>query len=458
MKKSVPIFLVISVLLAACSHGWKDRRPDIILVSIDTLRADHLSCYGYHRLTSPRIDRFAKEAILFKRAFCQESWTLPSHMSLFTSLYPDTHGVSDEDSVLRKSIPTLTEVLKAHGYSTHAFTNGEWLNPKFGFGRGFDSYDHHRDFDETNQRNTLRTAKETNRKIFHFIQSKPASPFFLFVHYFDVHSDYGPIPYNSPPLFMNRFCADCKKHFPTDKRLNASVMMMNLNKKKIVLNERDKSDLSSLYDAGIAYTDHQFGALIDRLKREGLYKKSLIILTADHGEEFQEHGRLLHEQVYNEDIHIPLIIKFPSARRADQQVDRSAELIDLMPTLLAYLSIPSPEGVQGKNLLRSLDDASGNDFVFSKNKKGGEYSVLRGFKKAIYRPDKKNWEFYNLKKDPGETKNLVLSGAKGFGRLQDASFYWKKKNSLESKRYQGGAIQKLSPGARKSLKALGYLQ
>ena len=307
----------------------------IILISLDTLRADHLGCYGYHRNTSPFIDTFSKESVVFENTAVQSPWTLPSHMSIMTSLYPSFHGVVKKSSRLPESRVTLAQLLRKGGYQTAAFTDGGNVGSVFGFNRGFDLYE-----DEW-----IGIAK-TVPKVKQWLNENGSKPFFLFIHCYDIHS-----PYNPPPPYNALF-----HDFIYRGNLVPSTptLLSTTNKKKNELNitDQDIRHFIALYDGGIRYTDQWIGNLLSYLRSSGLYENSLIIITSDHGEEFMEHGAFSHWQLYyRPNLHVPLIMRIPGYPKEEIRINQLVQSIDLLPTILDIAELPAYNEAQGVSLL-----------------------------------------------------------------------------------------------------------
>ena len=330
-------FSVFLLCFFAVYPWWTSstRQPPkgIILISLDTLRADHLGVYGYHRNTSPSIDAFAKESIVFENAVVQAPNTLPSHMSIMTSLYPSFHGVGRLSTPLSDEYLTLAELLKEGGYQTAAFTDGGYVSKLFGFNRGFDIYD--------DQGGGFANILPKVEKWLNFNQSKP---FFLFIHSYDIHSPYNPpLPYNS--MFHD---------FPYTGSLIPSnrTLGLALEEKKLRLNNEDLRHFIALYDGGIRYTDEKIFGFLSYLRDSGLLDQSLIIITSDHGEEFKEHGSLLHGQLYyRPNLHVPLIIRNPTYPKKEIRIKNLVRSIDLLPTILDISRLPAHPKAQGESLL-----------------------------------------------------------------------------------------------------------
>ncbi|MBI5364924.1 MAG: sulfatase [Planctomycetes bacterium] len=362
------VSLAAALLFATCGRE-PTRRPNVLLVSIDTLRADHLGCYGYPRDTSPNLDRFASEGVLFERAVSTTSWTLPAHISMLTGLPVSVHGVCDDRLWSRTSpighrIPPplrgtfLSESLKAAGYATAGFFTFDFLDGVYGFGRGFDRWERvgaepfsdpvlreellalraagdlhaieelleqHSERASDPQHTTPETLERATAWMEEQRRDRPAQPFFLFLHLFDVHD-----PYDPPPEF-DRFGprdyagpVDGHVEHSKDEELFAG------------LSPTDIARQVALYDGGIAYVDAQLGRLFEWLREKELEEDTLVIVTADHGEEFFEHGRQAHHrQLYMESIQVPLILRWPGHLPAGSRIGGTAGIIDIPPTILA---------------------------------------------------------------------------------------------------------------------------
>lgn len=311
------IFLLGLALAVIVGVGWfllepgalsKDIRH-ILLISIDTCRADYLSCYGFGRKTTPTIDAIAQESILFKNALTPIPLTLPAHSSMLTGTSPLYHKVHDNlDYQLGESNVTLAEILGVHGYTTGAIVSTYILDTKFGVSQGFDSYNDK--FEQTigPHEKKERLGIEASRFACSYLEEHRDEPFFLFLHYFDPHTKYAP-----PEPFASEYSDD-------------------------------------LYSGEIAYTDHCIAQVIEKLKSLDLYDSSLIIIVGDHGEMLGEHGESEHGYyIYQSAMRVPFIIRPPGWRKATK-IDDVVSLVDVFPTILSYLEIPVPAHVQGKDL------------------------------------------------------------------------------------------------------------
>jgi arylsulfatase A-like enzyme len=331
-----------------------ERPPNVLLLVIDTLRADRVGVYGNDQPTSPRIDAFARDAIVFESALAPSPHTAPSHASLFTSTYPATHGVWNEFfnaegerfyPTLSLNATTLADVLRDGGWQTAAIADGGYVSAGRGLAQGFSHFD-----------SWGHGVEDRFAKAISWIGERDASrPFFLFLHTYEVHA-----PYVPPKGYENRFDADYQG--PVRDALEGSREWLETGEIKDPLSDlhrrffaplledldpADRDFLLALYDAELNLVDEQFGALLDYLSASNLLEDTLIVITADHGEEFGEHGKFTHEQVYQELLQIPLIIRLPGGPHGVRR-DDLIDLVDLMPTLLGALGVPVPSSAQGR--------------------------------------------------------------------------------------------------------------
>lgn len=340
-----------SEIPAAYLRPQFDQPPNVVLISLDTLRADHLGCYGYARNTSPNIDRLADRSMVFLNAYTAAPATAESHMSMFTSLYPSVHKVrttvrDKEVHVLDESIITLPRILKNHGYTTVGFHGGGHVDERYGFGRGFDTY------------LTRRQEQAEGWLQRHASDNK----FFLFYHTYHVHD-----PYMPGPPYDTMFDPDYKGKMISDRHALSSG-----NGKQGTVGQRywklvDKTDpadiahLSALYDGLIAELDNELGKLLAAIDQYA--PETIIIVLSDHGEAFGEHGDFLHGRHHREILQVPLIIRLPGAEHG-VRVETAFSLVDLAPTILDMLSIPLMEQFQGKALM-DLVRGPAPKFVFA---------------------------------------------------------------------------------------------
>lgn len=415
--------LVLATALAAvgCSDpapAADERRPNVLLISIDSLRADHLSCYGYERETSPEIDRLASEGILFENAVSSTSWTLPAHAAAFTGLPDSVHRTERPSSKLSAEHRTLAEQLRDAGYTTAGFWSGPFLAPTFGMDQGFDVYvDCRTPFEVTEDENAGRMQREINdashedvtsprllEAVTAWLGSVPREPFFLFVHMWDVHYDYIP-----PPPYDTLYDPDYDG--PADGR--------NVKNTLSGKNARDIEHTIALYDGEIAWTDRHVGDMLRVLEARGLAEHTVVILMADHGEEFFEHGRFGHRKtLFEESVRIPLIVRLPGGAGAGERRDQVASIMDVAPTILALAGAPPLTTVAGRPLL-ALDGHAGErrDLALSEIWRKepveiGPMMALRGdgWKLVARRRDGSPLQLFDLSSDPGEQHDRLEDG------------------------------------------------
>lgn len=380
-------------------------RPHVILVSLDTLRLDHLDACGHQRLTAPHLNRLLDESVFFSAAIAPSHWTMPSHMSLFTSLSPDIHQVTKTEGTARLSegVPTLAGQLREAGYLTAGFATCGFLKGNLGFDRGFDLY-------------CLRynNAWLQNRLVRDWIWTNRHQDQFIFLHYFDVHSDYRTLPYNAPFGFDALFGGPGpEKTFSgcsSDGESCASAYLTRLNREGVLLEPEERRAISVMYDRGIRQLDFQLAKLVTWLKAQGLWDQTLVILLSDHGEEFQEHGKLLHAQLFNELTCVPLIVKFPGGKHGGKRIDTPVEIIDVAPTILSLLGLPVPGMMQGRDLTPLVEGRpateSGEQLLFSWS--SAAWTISSGEWKLVLDSFSGRESLFNLADDPGERQDLAL--------------------------------------------------
>jgi arylsulfatase A-like enzyme/4-amino-4-deoxy-L-arabinose transferase-like glycosyltransferase len=304
--------------------------PNVLLISIDTLRADHLHCYGYARRTSPFIDSLAARGTLFERAISPTAWTLPGHASMLSGLLPRHHGALFDNFRIAPEATWLPEHLRARGYATHGIVNGPFVQEGFGFPRGFDSY-------------TYVLKREWRQHQLQALDTLAAQgadrPFFLFVHYMSVHSPY------RPPRRFDVFSRPYSGPFTGDQE-----QMRKAARGLIPVNEKDRDFLVDRYDGAILAVDARVRELSTQLRKMHVDENTIVIVTADHGEEFLDHGSLLHNKtLYEELIHVPLIVSGPGVP-SRLRVKCLATLMDIAPTVAALTGAPALNRTDGRDL------------------------------------------------------------------------------------------------------------
>ena len=383
------------------SGGLVCEGCNVVLISLDTLRADHLSAYGYERRTSPVLDELAEDGVLFEQFIQNGGGTLPSHLTMLTSLHPITHGVQPSNGKsLAPSHQTLAERLHEAGYHTAAFTDAGWMRAKFGFAQGFDVFDE-----------AAGHLEKILPKAEGFLRDNADRPFFLFLHTYDIHSQEEGQPYGCPGGYEQEFwpegvdfdgCRDGRCATELLHWANESMEAGTLEVEELFTSEEVET-LRAGYDGCIRYADEQVGRLLDQLRELDLYDRTLVIVTSDHGEEFLEHGRFLHRTGgYEVLAHIPLIVKLPYSTLQGQRVRHLTAMVDLMPTVLDLVGVEGPaEQMQGRSLVEAMqNDAPVRQATHL-------YRVLRTERWKYF--GQQQGKLYDLSTDPDEQVDLLES-------------------------------------------------
>ncbi|MEO8276098.1 MAG: sulfatase [Thermoanaerobaculia bacterium] len=448
LRLGSPVAVAALLVSTACAPKPppKPYHPNILIVVMDCLRADHVSAYGYARPTTPNLDKLAAEGIRFKSAYANGTWTKPSMATLFTGLYPSEHGLlrvgtpaSDvtETDALADGIPMLAEPFEKAGYHTIAAVNQIHLKPEFGFARGFDDYHWVKE----------RSAFELNRLIATSMTAVPADqPVFAWVHYLDLHWPYrhfrkSPMP-ELGPTFM-------KPEPPTDQGREVIATWV-----KDHLTEENRLALAARYDREIRYADEALADLVERFRAAGRLDDTLILVTADHGEGFWEHERLMHGfEPYEEVAHVPLVMRPPARLGFPSGVRETlVSHVDLGATLLDVAGLPPLAGESGESYLPVL---KGNDRAARSILIQTELTTAlrQGHFKLIQHSDGKI-EFYDLATDPGEKTNLAAVACQG-DCVAVRTELARRLRALGPPR--GGKRGSFTAEETQELKALGYL-
>lgn len=321
--------LVAALAAVACAPKPPAPARGVVLLSIDTLRADHLGCYGYPLATSPFLDSLAARGTLFEAAYVQLPGTLPSHMSMLTGLYPEEHGVRPPDGVLPEDIPLLAEILQRAGFATAGHTEGGYVDGSYGFSRGF------AEFSDAADGGILTRARQ-------FLAGRDRSrPFFLFLHTYAVHDPYFPTA---------EALADFWPRPHPETPAPTGPNLVDFNRGRWTMSQEALDFYRASYDASIRDFDGELRAFFEEMEPRGLLDDTVVIVTSDHGEEFREHGKMVHEQVYPETLHVPLLILDPR-RPGPRRIPAIVQGVDTMPTVLELLGVPVPAGISGRSLV-----------------------------------------------------------------------------------------------------------
>ena len=446
--RAIRLLLAIAAFTTGCGEAPQLR--NLLLISLDTLRADHLGAYGYPRPTSPFLDRLASQGVLFEQAYATSPWTLPSHASLFTGLYPSQHGVMTEELALPDDLPTLAESLRNRGFATAGFVSGIFVGPRFGLGRGFERYVAIPTRAKSGGSATsLSATARVSAGGLEWLAAQEGRPFFMFLHFFDIHSDYRPEP---------RYAEQFGKPYqgPVDGSTRQLIAFL---RRQIAFDADDRAHLVDLYDAEIRQLDQGLEDLFARLSELGALEQTLVVVTADHGEELFDHGGVFHGRTqYQEMLRVPLIIVGPGIPRGLRS-DRPVSLVDLAPTLLTLFGAAVPPAVAGRDLAPLWQgDGAGwpeRDLFAEANStsEGGspQRAVLRGRWKLVLHASGQR-ELFDLGGDPSERANRAAAEPE-----RTAELARELTTRLASVR-QAPALPRLSPEMRKQLEALGYLR
>ena len=411
--------LATAAPIARAGAGEKTPLGDVFLITIDTLRSDHVGCYGYQWIQTPTIDQLAKQGIRFAQAFTPSPITNTSHASILTGLLPSSHGVSDFGVPLTADHSTLAELLEKRGYQTAAFIGSIILDSKTlapGLDRGFEFYDNFPEKTETKSRwgRLERRGMDVVQRAETWLDGHRTGPHFVWVHLYDPHD-----PYEPPPPYSERY----KDH---------------------------------LYDGEIAFADSALGRFLNYLKEQHWYEGALIIVVGDHGEGLGEHGEDTHGIfLYDSTTHVPLIVKLPNEQEADKVVEEQARTTDILPTILELLGIPAPESLDGTSLKSALlgTEAPSRTVL-------GEtdyplrfgWAPLRSVRKDAFKfIEAPRPELYDLRSDPGEIRNAYVPWDSTVQKLR------KELAKVSAKAAGKPSAAAVAPSTTDELRALGYL-
>jgi arylsulfatase A-like enzyme len=419
------------------------------------LRADHVGAYGYGRPTTPAIDALARDGVVFEQAIAQSTFTKTSIASLFTGLFPYRHGVyrgSQRENptkvtsdILPQRLTTLAELLRDHGYLTAAWVQNSHLRQFMGFAQGFVSY-------HDQQGPVERIAG----RVEHFLDlAARRESVFIYAHFIDLHD-----PYRPPAPYDAMFGPAGADAYAGIDLAEWGAYLAEVREGKRRLSPAQAERLVALYDGQIRRVDDRIGRLLGRLRRLGLYDSTLVVLTADHGDGFLEHGFISHSTTpYEELVRVPLIVKLPAGRSAGTRIGAQARLVDVLPTVLELAGVSDTLAVDGCSLLPLIrgetqrDPACGIAVSEIADEEGEPTLALRTpTAKFIRRPGKPD-ELYDLASDPGETRNLAGSG------LVEEEVLARMAAGIAQARQQAASEQvTLDPQLIRELKALGYLK
>ena len=477
----VAVLLLVTACLGGCSDeepastgSVAGERPNVLIFVIDTLRADRLGCYGHSVETSPNLDRFAEEGILFERAFAPSPYTATSHASLFSSIYPATHGIWNRLELesghtvfpsLSVNAKTLAEVLLESGYQTAAVAGGGFVNERRGLAQGFELFDS----------KTLGAVNRIERALAWLEEERdPDKPFFLFLHTYEVH-----YPYLPDEQTIERFAPGYQG--PIREAVGKARDLLASGSVKDPIGDIQneffkplfKGDLTpeqidfvhDLYDAEIWITDREFARVLAWLDEAGIRDDTIVLITSDHGEELWEHGYFGHHRVWEETMHIPLLVQLPDGPRGVRRGD-SIDLVDLMPSLLAELGIEAPDTVQGAtvDLRKAPATVQPRNHVGQANWPLARVAWRIGEQKAMFFPDEGiDPQVFHLDEDPREQEDragapggreLIRQAQDWLRAFQDRSDAHRERFRLHPKIH---ALSNFTPEMIRELEVLGYV-
>lgn len=468
VRRVVAGALSFAALIAlGCGPDLGPERPHLLLVSIDTLRPDHLGLHGYPFDTSPELDRRAGSAFVFENAFSTSSWTLPAHASMLTGLFPHEHQVEREDAALAAEIETLPELLREFGYRSEAIVSVvPFLTRRYGFDQGFEFYDDQTAYPSASPETphsasgwaTFVSSPLVHRQAVEVLAKLGSEPTFLFLHYFDAHA-----AYRAPKRF---------RELVAQPRSGAALSRDRVSLPAHHEHFRARAEeLAALYDAEIRWVDHWIGELFRELERRSLLERTVVILTSDHGEEFYEHGELRHRNnLFDATLRVPLLVWAPEGFGVAGRIASPVSLVDVPATLLAAATGRSARLHSGVDLLnpslRRSSAGPARDLFAAMVSWGSERidsALIRGNRKALFRapyssPEQRavlGWyrsEFGRLEAiDPREDSTVGVAEARV--RLEAEV----RRAELARARTRGGDRVVLTEQERLALRSLGYL-
>ena len=490
--------LRMPLALARAARGAHSDAPSVVLIVIDTLRADHLSCHGYPVSTSPEIDALAARGVRFSRAYANASWTLPATASIHTGRLPSSHSATARGRVLPASVRTIAECLADAGYRRAAFSENQIVSPRYGFDQGFELFWSYWLPWISGQTATYRVARAlgvplvelVSRREYHprvleapellnwdakrttdealrwmHASARGDAPFFLYLHYMGPHGPYG------PPEFLLDVPSPARRVANHPEEAGGAHPLGPAGT-PLPANELD--ELRTLYDADIRYVDREVGRVVAALDRMGRLDETLVVVTSDHGEEFFEHGGWNHgRSVYEEIVHIPLIVSgAPLGAVRGETLDAPVRQIDVLPTLLDAVGAETPEEVHGRSLWGAITDGEPGDGRDARDEGAGMVYVEGCFLQpegfdgqalvdfpwklvTVSGDDTTTTRLFDLAMDPGEIVDATHTAPSMADSLHRESFRWARVASLFDPEARS---VRLDPETVEALRRLGYLQ
>lgn len=431
-------------------------KESIIIVSLDTLRADRLGFMGYDRPLTPNLDRFSRGGTVFEHASSNAPWTLPSHSSLFTAQLPFTHGARFDHRPLRPANVTLAERLRNAGYRTAAFTGGGYISAGFGLGQGFEIYEEHDEGKEGGGEGIARAALA-------WIRSMGSRPYFAFVHTYEVH-----YPYTHDEFVRDPSAASTYGKFGNEE-LDA------IHKGKRILKPGEKQLIADRYDGDVAEADRVMGGMLETLSKEGLLNHVVVVVLADHGEDLWDHDATRSpghgHSLYQELLHVPLLMVAPGVVQAGRRIQTGVSLVDVAPTLLDLAGVAREPGTAGRSLLTTVTTGAEPEeaprFAESVEYGPDRFSSTLGHLKVVLAPLPESYnsgvvirvaplEVFDLASDPWEKKNLSATPPAGSSQMTED--LWKHVEAVFKPLQEEGQKGKIPEKLREQLRSLGYVK
>ncbi len=393
---------VLAVVGCAPAASEAPARPHILFLSLDTLRADRLGCYGSPRDTSPHLDALAASGYRFAQAFAHSNATGPSHASLLTGTLPEVHGIyHDAHVALSPAIPTVTERLREAGWRTVAFADGGYVVESLGFDRGFDAFE-----------SGLEPFDEKLDRVAAWLGEAGDEPTFLFVHTYGVHAPYVPAPehdvYTDPsyvgPVRTRMEAIRTRSEQPGDPGMGK--LRAWFWHEMAAFTDADRQYLSDLYDGCVRTVDEGVGRLLGLLDEAGWLDDAWVVVVSDHGEAFREHDTFSHHQMYAEELHVPLLVRPPGGLTSGVVVDEVVGLVDVPATLYHLAGLEPPPTVQGRSLL-PVEVVRSRAVRSTSNEAKGYHTLTTADLKLHHRTVRDELELYDRARDPGEHADLL---------------------------------------------------
>jgi arylsulfatase A-like enzyme len=459
--------------------------PDVVIVVLDTVRADHLGAYGYARPTSPHFDALARDGTLFLDATSPATWSLPSHASLFTGRFPSSHGAHDEHLLLATGIPTIAERFAAAGYDTRSFTANAWITDSLGMTRGFRWTDEawrrgdvaqtfqsmYRLLDRLGFGGADKGGAQVATNVETWLVARPPDdrPAFTFVNFIEAHFPY----HQLPPYWLGRFTTRSRREL----RAVSTQLMMAAFGGAPPVGPEVVEQATAMYDAGVAYADDLLGRLVDALRRRGTLDRTILIVLADHGELLGEHGEFGHgRSVYEPVLHVPLLVRYPPRIAADRRVTTPVSAAGVFATALDLAGLPPEPGVQVGSLVPVIDGAPHPGPVLAEQFAAvlgsaidaddpllDERARLRAYRvgrQKLVDAEPGGTFFFDLDADPGEAHDVAMQQRSRVATLRDSLEGWRERLGLRDLRAAVGAPAPapIDPAARDRLRQLGYVE